>query len=218
MSIQHHPPERDEGPSEADVARAERVARRTDNAPSFLSRTWKPLSIVGGIIIVALLFIQTFIIPRNQDKDQRVQLTTATVTRVVDGRTLEVEIEGKTETVRYIGVRTPEIGQDNAGLVLELNRQWAGGKSVKLEKDAQDRNAEGHLLRYVYVDDAMINAALIAAGFASAEEPGRNDRYKQGFAGLEAQAKSEQRGLWATPGALKSKALLPSSNSSLAAV
>lgn len=217
MALQQQSPERDEGPSEGDIARAERVAHLADRSPSFLSRTWKPLGIAGGLIIAALLITQTFIIPNNRDEDQRVQLVAATVTRVLDGRTLEVEVGGKIEIVRYIGVGTPEIGRDNAGLALELNRLWAAGKNVRLEEDRQDRDAEGNLLRYVYVDDAMINAALIAAGFASAEDPGRNDRYKQGFSELEAQARSDQRGLWATPGALKSNALLPRPDSSPAA-
>jgi micrococcal nuclease len=158
--------------------------------------------LAAGLLVEVLIFI-----PRGRG-NPRIELVPATVTRVIDGRTIEVGIGGETATVRYIGVGVPEIGETNAGLVLDLNRQWVSGKDVVLEKDEQDRDSEGRLLRYVYVDDAMVNAALIAAGFAWAEVPGKNIRYSKGFASLEEQARVEKRGLWALPGGLKGAASL----------
>lgn len=189
---------RDQGPSEADVARAERLAREPDSVPSFWSRTWKPLAVAVGFIVVASLLIEVLVfLPRRDRQARPPELVPATVTRVIDGRTLEAEVHGGAAVIRYIGIGAPGLGSEYSGLVLDLNRQWVGGREVMLEKDALDRDPEGRLLRYVYVDGAMVNAALIAAGFAWAEDSGANRRYSEGFAQLEATARAERRGLWA---------------------
>ena len=67
---------------------------------------------------------------------------------------------------------------------------------MDLERDAVDSDAQGRLLRYVYLDGSMVNAALIAVGMGTAAT-GQNVRYAEGFRRLEAQARSEQLGIWA---------------------
>ena len=51
---------------------------------------------------------------------------------------------------------------------------------MDLERDKVDSDAQGRLLRYVYLDGAMVNAALIAVGLGSAST-GQNVRYAEGF-------------------------------------
>ena len=47
--------------------------------------------------------------PRRQGADGKgAESRQATVTRVVDGDTIQVELDGEDEDVRYIGVDTPE--------------------------------------------------------------------------------------------------------------
>ncbi len=207
---------RDEGPSEADIARAERLAREPDGVPSFWSRAWKPLSIAGGLAAIAVLLLELVVFqPRRGRQARPPELVPATVTRVIDGRTLEAEVRGGAAVIRYIGIGAPGIGSEYSGLVLDLNRQWVDGREVMLEKDASDRDPEGRLLRYVYVDGAMVNAALIAAGFAWAEDSGPNHRYSEGFAQLEATARAERRGLWAQGAGFKGTAVPRPRSSSL---
>jgi endonuclease YncB( thermonuclease family) len=200
---------RDEGPSEADIARAETVAlERERPARPFLARMWKPLAALAGLLLAASLLVELLVfLPRRNDQQRPPELVSATVTRVIDGRTLEAEVHGGAAVIRYIGIGAPGIGSEYSGLVLDLNRQWVGGREVMLENDAVDKDPEGRLLRYVYVDGAMVNAALIAAGFAWAEDSGLNRRYSEGFAQLEATARAERRGLWARGAGFKGTAV-----------
>ncbi|MFO8010440.1 MAG: thermonuclease family protein [Dehalococcoidia bacterium] len=121
------------------------------------------------------------------------------VTRVVDGDT--IEIEGG-EMVRYIGIDTPEIEGPYTSLecfgqeASEMNRQLVEGKRVSLAADVENRDKYGRLLRYVYVDDLMVNAELVRLGYAHAVSYPPNTRYVEMFSQLEHQAREKNRGLW----------------------
>ena len=159
---------------------------------------WQILITVVGIVIIGSLVI-TVLPLRSRNANVQPpppQLETGTVVRVIDGRTIFVRV-GQTEVeVRYIGVATPEYGHPWYDLVSDVNRNWVVGKEVDLERDRVDSDAQGRLLRYVYLEGAMVNAALIAVGLGSAAT-GQNVRYAEGFRRLEAEAKSEQLGIWA---------------------
>lgn len=86
---------------------------------------------------------------------------TGTVTAIVDGDTIKVDIGGKTETVRYIGVNTPEKGQPGYRRAVEENRKLVGWKSVRLETDKQERDKYGRLLCYVWAGRRFVNRELV---------------------------------------------------------
>jgi micrococcal nuclease len=127
---------------------------------------------------------------------------TAEVLRVVDGDTIEVLLEGEEADVRYIGVDTPEsvapgepvecFGEEasdfNAGLV--------EGEKVVLVFDAELRDQYGRLLAYVYVGETLVNAELLAEGFARTLEIEPNTSKAPRFERLEQRAGAAGRGLW----------------------
>jgi endonuclease YncB( thermonuclease family) len=132
----------------------------------------------------------------------RSRLTPATVTHVVDGDTIRVEIDGQEYRVRYIGIDTPET-VDPRGPVQcfgeeasERNRQLVEGKVVGLERDVSETDEFGRLLRYVWVGDVMVNAALVEEGYALAATYPPDARYADLFASLQGQAREQRRGLW----------------------
>lgn len=86
---------------------------------------------------------------------------TGTVTDIVDGDTIKVDIGGKTETVRYIGVNTPERGQPGYRRAVEENRKLVGWKAVRLETDKQKRDRYGRLLCYVWAGNRFVNRELV---------------------------------------------------------
>jgi endonuclease YncB( thermonuclease family) len=51
---------------------------------------------------------------------------------------------------------------------METNRKLVQGQTVRLELDVQERDRYGRLLAYVYVGDTMVNAELVAQGYARA--------------------------------------------------
>jgi micrococcal nuclease len=95
----------------------------------------------------------------------------AVLLRVVDGDTIEVLTAGITETVRYIGVNTPERGQPGYRTAHEANAALLGEGALWLARDRSERDRYGRLLRYVYrADGEMVNRALVAQGWAQPAE------------------------------------------------
>ena len=62
----------------------------------------------------------------------------------------------------------------------------------------------GRLLRYVYVDDAMVNAALVREGYARVATYPPDVKYAESFLQLEREARDVGRGLWGVSGAVSS--------------
>jgi hypothetical protein len=98
------------------------------------------------------------------------QTLTARVMRVIDGDTIEVDLQGAREEVRYIGVDTPETKHPKKPVqpfgpeAGEANRKLVGDKPVRLELDVQPRDHYRRLLAYVYVGETMVNAELVRLG------------------------------------------------------
>jgi micrococcal nuclease len=128
-----------------------------------------------------------------------------TVTRIVDGDTIHVDVGGRVEKVRYIGVNTPEVhhprkGEEPGGrAAAAVNRDLVSGRRVRLELDAQARDRHGRLLAYVWVADTMVNAELVRRGFAQVMTVPPNVRHQALFLKLQREARESGRGLWAEP-------------------
>ena len=126
----------------------------------------------------------------------------ATVTRVVDGDTIEVKLDGKTYKLRYIGVDTPETVDPNRPVgcfgpeASKRNKELVLAKTVELEKDVSETDAFGRLLRYVWLDGEMINARLVQDGFAQVATYPPDVKYQPLFLQLQRQAREAGAGLW----------------------
>jgi len=129
-------------------------------------------------------------------------LTPAIVTRVTDGDTIRVEIDGQEYRVRYIGIDTPETVDPRRPVgcfgkeASERNRQLVEGQTVGLEKDVSETDSFDRLLRYVWIEDRMVNATLVEEGYALASTYPPDVRYSDQFAALQAQAREASRALW----------------------
>jgi micrococcal nuclease len=129
-------------------------------------------------------------------------LTPAAVTRVVDGDTIRVQIDGDEYRVRYIGIDTPETVDPRRPVgcfgkeASERNRQLVEGQTVGLEKDVSETDSFDRLLRYVWVEDRMVNATLVEEGYALASTYPPDVRYSVRFAALQSEAREAARGLW----------------------
>jgi len=127
------------------------------------------------------------------------------VTRVIDGDTIEVDIDGIIYKVRYIGIDTPELDDEQAELcalaqeATRYNRQLVEGKTVRLEKDISETDRYERLLRYVYVDDTFVNAELVRQGLAWAEAYEPDIKYQDTLEKAEAEARQDKIGIWTTP-------------------
>src|SRR5690606_7819614 len=92
----------------------------------------------------------------------------AIVTRVIDGDTIDVRLNGRTERVRYIGVNTPERDEVCYEAATAANAALVSGQQVTLVRDVSETDSYGRLLRYVYVGDVFVHGEMVAVGFAEA--------------------------------------------------
>lgn len=127
---------------------------------------------------------------------------TARVTRVVDGDTLVIEIDGREDRVRYIGVDTPETVAPGRPVecygreASARNKELVEGKTIRLVRDVSDRDRFDRLLRYVYVGDTFVNAELIRGGYATVATFPPDVREIDRLRGIEREAREARRGLW----------------------
>lgn len=132
-------------------------------------------------------------------QDSSIILQPARVTRVVDGDTIEVDIDGASYRVRYILVDTPETygGLEPFGPeASEANRRLVEGKTVWLEKDVSETDRYGRLLRYVYVDELLVNEELLRLGVAQVATYPPDIKYVDRFLEVQRQAQAGGVGLW----------------------
>ena len=127
------------------------------------------------------------------------------VTHFVDGDTIEVDMNGHPEKVRFIGVDTPETHKPNAPVqcygpaAAAYTKNTIGTQPVRLVADSQstDRDRYDRLLRYVYLpDNRLLNELLIQNGYGFYYPYFPFDKAAQ-FETDQASAQSASKGLWA---------------------
>ena len=145
-------------------------------------------------------------VPQNGENDWA---PNATVERVVDGDTISVMIGDRLETVRLIGIDTPEsvaptrpvqcFGREAA---LHLEEMLPAGTEITLARDVEARDVYDRLLGYVVRsrDGLFVNLELVAAGYAAVLNYPPNDYYADVLARAEADAIAVGRGLWGACG------------------
>lgn len=128
----------------------------------------------------------------------------AMVVRVIDGDTIEVRSETSNETVRLIGIDTPEIeraGKAGECYASEAAAHLAGalpaGSTVRLARDVEARDIYDRLLAYVFTTDGtLVNLELAAEGYATALEISPNLAIADAVARAVSDARAAQRGIW----------------------
>lgn len=105
-------------------------------------------------------------IPKTTDRQ------VAEVTRVIDGDTIEVKMDGRTYRVRYIGMDTPEMDDSRADVramakaAKEYNGELVAEKTVLMVKDTSETDQYDRLLRYIISDGVFVNNDLVQKGYA----------------------------------------------------
>lgn len=132
-------------------------------------------------LITSLIFTVLFLVAQHvglldsvTDSVEQNQPGLYTVTGFSDGDTISVDMNGKKEKVRFIGVDTPETHKPNAPVqcygpaASAFTKNVIGAKKVRLEADPLSTNRDRYdrLLRYVYLPDGtLVNERLIRDGY-----------------------------------------------------
>ena len=174
-----------------------------------LTRKKTPLWVV---LLVGLIAMAQYIgwIPGAETTKQTTQTISEsqpglyTIDHFVDGDTIAINMNGKKETVRMIGVDTPETHKPNTPVqcygpaAAAYTKNLIGTKKVRLESDPQSTNRDRYdrLLRYVYTDDGtFVQKELIANGYGFAYTQFPFTKSAE-FTQTQQQAKDTGRGLW----------------------
>lgn len=128
------------------------------------------------------------------------------VTRIIDGDTIVVLVDGVSEKVRLIGVDTPEAVDPRRTVecfgkeASMFTKTLLDGKVVTLEADPSqsDRDHYRRLLRYVFLEDGtLVNEEIIARGYGHEYTYRIPYKYQSQFKNAERLARDSQKGLWA---------------------
>ena len=133
--------------------------------------------------------------------------STFPVLHVVDGDTFLVSMNGVKETIRLIGIDTPEVvdlrrpvqcfGREASNKAKEL----LTGKTVTLTNDPTqgERDKYNRLLRYAFLDDGTnLNEFMIKEGYAHEYTYQSNPyAFQTEFKAAETYAREHKKGLWA---------------------
>ncbi|MBN2849736.1 MAG: thermonuclease family protein [Erysipelotrichaceae bacterium] len=139
----------------------------------------------------------------------------ATFIRVVDGDTIVVDRGMGRETVRLIGINAPESVHNNPDYNTEdgrkssayLTQRMAEIDIVYLEKDVNDTDKYGRLLRYVWIiepkefdekeiREGMLNAIILLEGYAQGMTYQPDVNYQDYFTEFTQEARENNKGLW----------------------
>lgn len=175
-------------------------------------------SVHSIVIVVIALFVLTVPTLGTASQPPSTSLT-ATVTDVTDGDTVDIRYEnGTNDTVRLLGVDTPEVYGENDPTEFEgvpdteagtqclgdagdnasayMNDELQTGEQVTLMLDEQSdgRGDYGRLLAYIRDDGTNLNYDLIQTGHARVYDSqfSQSDR----FYAAESDAQAAERGLW----------------------
>jgi endonuclease YncB( thermonuclease family) len=128
------------------------------------------------------------------------------VAKVVDGDTIDVEINRERYRVRYIGIDAPETVKPSTPVqwmgpeASAANKQLVNGKHVVLEKDVSETDKYGRLLRYVWLHEGgtwtMVNLRLVALGYAAAVSYPPDVHWQHLLLDAQTKARSAGAGLW----------------------
>lgn len=125
----------------------------------------------------------------------------AEVVGVVDGDTIHVRVDGRVQSLRYIGIDSPGRGFPGARAATSANAALVGVGVVTLERDVSETDRFGRLLRYVWIrqgnDWLMVNKALVRRGHAVAKAYPPDTKYQSLFEHAQKQARSEKLSIWA---------------------
>lgn len=141
----------------------------------------------------------------------------AKVLYVIDGDTIKIMYDGKKQSIRLIGIDTPESKKnskafkDSRRSSRDINAIVSQGKiarkyvkglvkkgdSIKIEFDVEKRDRYRRLLGYVYLPDGrMLNDIIIGNGYASPLTIPPNVKYRGKFSKSYKYARAHRLGLW----------------------
>jgi micrococcal nuclease len=136
------------------------------------------------------------------NEDEPPTIVSGKVVDTIDGDTIDVEIDGKVERVRLIGVDTPETVDPDRPVgyfgpeASNYTKTRLLGKTITIEVGLNDRDVYDRLLGYVFIGSNMFNEELLRGGYGKIMIIAPNDKYENIFEAAEEVARENKLGVW----------------------
>ncbi len=123
------------------------------------------------LVLISGFLLKDYFVSRNYQDIDLDKNYTYQVIEVIDGDTIVIETGNY---VRLIGIDAPERNESYYNESKEFLENLVLNTKVKLDRDINDRDSYGRLLRYVYVSsennlnefDVFVNILLVEKGYA----------------------------------------------------
>ena len=177
-------------PTPADISMS--LFRRTSGGVIARYPKLRPSSLLAALALVLALFY-------GLSRINSLPQANTVVVKVFDGDSILLS-DGR--EIRYIGVDAPETGGYRPAEYYgeqsrSLNSDLVMGKIVSIVTDVETTDHYGRTLAYVFVDDTLVNEAVIREGAALARPYPPNLSYQELFCAAMKQARIEEKGMWA---------------------
>ncbi len=146
---------------------------------------------IDKIVFLSMLFFLLFLFVLLIFSESEKEI--GFVGRVLDGDTFELNNSKK---VRLIGINSPERGEIYYDESRRKLKDLIEGKKVFMEKDKEEKDRYGRLLRYVYLEEEMVNLLMVENGYAIHYLFEPNTFYGNLFENAEKSAMESESGLW----------------------
>lgn len=141
-------------------------------------------------VIVALMLLDAM---GAVGKASTISVGKHTVTYVYDGDTIEVD---GYNTIRYIGMNTPEKGHCYFNQAKWYNYDLIYGKQVTLSYDVKRKDVYGRTLAYVSYQGKDVGRTLTRLGYAVADYFPPDTKHASWYSQAQQYAKDHGLGLW----------------------
>ena len=164
-------------------------------------RPGRPLILAAAVF--ALLVVRVWQWSARPAPPERLDEGVYQVERVVDGDTLLLTNQAR---IRLKGIDTPETVKPDHPVerwgpeATEFARQFVSGGEIRLQFDRERKDKYDRFLAYVWVEDQLLNEALVRAGLARAVilfpiSPAMKRR----LLAAQEEARAARRAIWSEP-------------------
>ncbi|MSR08672.1 MAG: thermonuclease family protein [Gammaproteobacteria bacterium] len=132
----------------------------------------------------------------SRESPERELFLSATLVRVVDGDTIDVNLDSGPLTIRLHGIDTPERKQPLGPPATKALRSLVEGQPLEIEP-IERNDGYGRMVAKVFVAGDDVNARMVETGYAWAYRRYlRREPVDESYCRLEAGARAAGRGVW----------------------
>ncbi len=161
----------------------------------------KFLRIVPLVLLLAVFLAQRaglFRTVQPHDRDlQPGSRHACTLLEIVDGDTIVIRWQGRTEHLRLLRINTPERSEPGYEESAEFLRNLLEGKKIEVEFEDPAfarRDNYGRLLAYVFADGENVNVEMVRAGCSPYWTKYGRGKYAEAFENAQSEARGAARG------------------------